>query len=124
MSEPKAIILTGASRGIGLAVARYLLGEKHNLFLVARTKEPLEKLKKEFPGQVEFLSTDLADFEVSGGFLRLCSSSSKSMSIWDRVEWHSRIKLEVRFFLSVLNLQAKVSFRPSGPDIFAYTFRV
>lgn len=66
MSEPKSIILTGASRGIGLAVARFLLGEKHNLFLVARTKEPMQALKKEFPGQVEFLSADLSDFEVSG----------------------------------------------------------
>lgn len=64
MSQPKSIILTGASRGIGLAVARYLLGQKHNVFLVARTKEPMEELKKEFPGQVEFLSADLADFEV------------------------------------------------------------
>ncbi|CZR63815.1 related to human corticosteroid 11-beta-dehydrogenase [Phialocephala subalpina] len=77
MSEPKSIILTGASRGIGLAIAKYLLGQKHNLFLVARTKEPMEKLKKEFPGQVEFLSADLADFEVGP---KVISQALKSFS--------------------------------------------
>lgn len=68
MSESKSIILTGASRGIGLAVAKYLLAEKHNVFLVARTKGPMEELKKEFPDQVEYLSADLADFEVRVDF--------------------------------------------------------
>jgi short-subunit dehydrogenase len=60
----KNIILTGASRGIGLAIAKYLLNEKHRVFLVARSREPLEGLKKDFPGQVEFLAGDLGDFEV------------------------------------------------------------
>jgi len=64
MAASKNIILTGASRGIGLAIARFLLQAQHNVFLVARTKEPLEKLKKEYPGQVEFLAADLADFDV------------------------------------------------------------
>ncbi len=64
MSEPKSIILTGASRGIGLAVARYLLRESHRVFLVARTAAPLEKLKREYPEQVEFLAADLSDFSV------------------------------------------------------------
>jgi short-subunit dehydrogenase len=65
MSNPKSIILTGASRGIGLAMARFLLKEGHNLFLVARSGEPLEKLKGEFKGQVEYLAADLSDFKVS-----------------------------------------------------------
>jgi len=64
MASSKSLILTGASRGIGLAIAEFLLKESHCLFLVARTKEPLEKLKKEFPGQVEFLVGDLKDFQL------------------------------------------------------------
>lgn len=71
MSEPKSIIITGASRGIGLAIARFLLKGGHKLFLVARSGEPLQKLKDEFEEQVEFLAADLSDFEVSG--LRLIS---------------------------------------------------
>lgn len=65
MSAPKHILLTGASRGIGLAIAKILLKDKHRLFLVARTAAPMEALKAEFPGQVEFLAADLANLEVS-----------------------------------------------------------
>lgn len=68
MLDSKSIILSGASRGIGLAIARYLLKGGHRLFLVARSEEPLEKLKEEFEGQVEFLGADLKDFEVGGFF--------------------------------------------------------
>ncbi|KAE9365338.1 NAD(P)-binding protein [Stipitochalara longipes BDJ] len=64
MSQTKSIVLTGASRGIGLAIARFILKEGHKVFLVARTGEPLQKLKDEFKGQVEFLVADLSDFEV------------------------------------------------------------
>ncbi len=65
MSNPKSIILTGASRGIGLAMARLLLKEGHKVFLVARSGEPLERLKGEFKGQVEYLVADLSDLKVS-----------------------------------------------------------
>jgi len=71
MADSRSIILTGASRGIGLAIARFLLKEGHKVFLVARTEEPLLKLKSEFQGQVEFLAADLSDFEV--GVLLLLS---------------------------------------------------
>ena len=69
MSTPKTILLTGASRGIGFAIAKYLLNAKHNVFLVARTAGPMEGLKREFPGQVEFLAGDVQDFKVSKVFL-------------------------------------------------------
>jgi short-subunit dehydrogenase len=64
MAPSKSIILTGASRGIGLAIAEYLLKESHKVFLVARTAAPLEHLKKEYPGQVEFFAGDLKHSEV------------------------------------------------------------
>ena len=101
MSEPKSIILTGASRGIGLAIARYLLGQKHLVFLVARTKEPLEALKREFPGQVEFLSADLADFEVCLVLLsklRLYLSSPNSSWEHSGFEPKSRLRAKVPAF--------------------------
>ncbi|KAI0994070.1 hypothetical protein K3495_g14113 [Podosphaera aphanis] len=60
----KNILLTGASRGIGLAIARYLLRGGHRVVCVARTREPLEGLRKEFPGQVEYLLGDLKKFEI------------------------------------------------------------
>ena len=64
MSASKVILLTGASRGIGLAIAHRLLQESHRVFLVARTSAPLEKLKGEYPGQVEYMAADLSDFSV------------------------------------------------------------
>lgn len=61
----KSILITGASRGIGLAIAKSLLKDGHNVFVLARTSAPLEELKKQAPGQVEFLAGDVADEQVS-----------------------------------------------------------
>jgi NAD(P)-dependent dehydrogenase (short-subunit alcohol dehydrogenase family) len=79
-STDKVIILTGASRGIGLAMARFLLQQekaKHKLVVVARTAGPLEELRKAYPGRVEVLVGDLGDFDVSlGGLGELRDSPS------------------------------------------------
>jgi short-subunit dehydrogenase len=64
MAPSRVIVLTGASRGIGLAMAKYLLKESHKLVLIARSAEPLEDLKKQYPGQVEVLAADLSDLSV------------------------------------------------------------
>lgn len=60
----KVIIVTGAGRGIGLAVSQYLLKASHRVVLVSRTESELEVLKKQYPSQVEYIAADLADFEV------------------------------------------------------------
>lgn len=60
----KVIIVTGASRGIGLAVAKYLLNASHKVVLVSRTKTELEAIKAQYPSQVEFLAADLTDTKV------------------------------------------------------------
>lgn len=70
MADPKVIILTGASRGIGLSIAHYLLKASNKVVVISRTAEPLEKLKASYPGQVEFLAADLADFSVCVSFMR------------------------------------------------------
>lgn len=41
------ILLTGASSGIGLEMARDLAAKNHHLILVARNEEKLETLRKE-----------------------------------------------------------------------------
>lgn len=60
----KTIIVTGAGRGIGLAISQYLLQKSHKVVLVARTQSELEALKKQYPSQVEYLAADLTDFQV------------------------------------------------------------
>ncbi|KAJ3959061.1 hypothetical protein N0V92_004350 [Colletotrichum tropicale] len=60
----KVIIVTGASRGIGLAIAKYLLKDSHKVVLAARSKDQLEALKSAHPGQVEYVAGDLGDFKT------------------------------------------------------------
>ncbi|QSS59752.1 short-chain dehydrogenase [Histoplasma capsulatum] len=59
----KTIIITGSSRGIGLAVAHYLLRlpASHNLILLARSRQPLQQLQEQYgPNRVEILTGDFA----------------------------------------------------------------
>ncbi|KAG6002248.1 hypothetical protein E4U21_003285 [Claviceps maximensis] len=62
--SPKVIIVTGASKGLGAAMARYLLGQSHNLVLAARSAEPLESMKRAHPGQVEYVAGDMTDSKM------------------------------------------------------------
>jgi len=52
--------------GIGWAVAQYLLGapRSNNLVVLARSREPLQQLQEQYPGQVEVLSGDLANLAL------------------------------------------------------------
>lgn len=57
----KVIIVTGASRGIGLAVATHLLKApaSHKVVLVSRSEKELQQVKSSFPSQVDYLAIDL-----------------------------------------------------------------
>ncbi|KAK4570149.1 hypothetical protein LTR86_002229 [Recurvomyces mirabilis] len=79
MSSAKTIILTGASRGIGHAIATNLLSKSHNLVLIARTEAPLRELGKQYPKQVQVLSGDLSDFTLGQKAVELASNKFGSM---------------------------------------------
>ena len=57
---PTAII-TGASRGLGLALARALAGEGYRLVIDARTATDLEAAARSLGGEVTALAGDVAD---------------------------------------------------------------
>ncbi|KAI4290200.1 MAG: hypothetical protein L6R35_000523 [Caloplaca aegaea] len=63
--DTKTIIVTGASRGIGYAIAEYLIRNSHNVVLLARSTGPLEDLKKRSPDRVSICVGDLADFSFA-----------------------------------------------------------
>lgn len=75
----KVILLTGASRGIGLATAHHLLKNSHKLVLVARSEAPLRDLESQYPNQVAFVAGDLADFAVSKKAVDLAVSTWKQL---------------------------------------------
>jgi uncharacterized protein len=67
VAEPKYALITGASSGIGECFARALATRKHNLVLVARSKDKLDALAAEFRSKhgVEAVALD-ADLSKPG----------------------------------------------------------
>lgn len=54
-------LITGASSGIGLDMARYLATKKFELILVARNKEKLEAIQEQLPTKVTIIVADLSN---------------------------------------------------------------
>lgn len=63
-SESKVIVVTGASRGIGLAIAKLLVHAGHKVVLTARGSEEMKLLCSQYPNQVQYLVGDMADASV------------------------------------------------------------
>ena len=57
----KVIVITGASRGLGKAIAQRLVKEKAKLALIARTKKDLEVLKDELKSECEIFVCDVSN---------------------------------------------------------------
>lgn len=71
----RVIILTGASRGIGLAIAQFLLKRQCRLVLMARSEDALEEIRAEYPDQVKVVAGDLADFSLGENAVNLATST-------------------------------------------------
>lgn len=92
-------LITGASGGIGLALARELAKRKIDLLLVARSEENLSKAKKEIVSQfgvrVEYFSADLSNAQGVSSVLDWISKNNLQINIlvnnagygiWGKVE--------------------------------------
>lgn len=60
----KVFIVTGASKGVGAAVAKYLLSQSHKVVLTARSQDLLDQIKQAHQGQVEYIAGDVTSPEV------------------------------------------------------------
>jgi short-subunit dehydrogenase len=61
------VLVTGASRGIGEAIARAFAARGATLGLVARTREPLERLAQQLPGEHAAIEADVAEADSIAG---------------------------------------------------------
>lgn len=81
----KTILVTGASRGkklailkmtsfssnspsqsgIGLAITKHLLGQSHNVVVLARSKDALEKIQAQYPQQVRVVVGDMSNLSLA-----------------------------------------------------------
>ena len=59
--EGKTVLVTGASRGIGLAIARALDREGAKLILVARNRGPLARAAAQLPGAAMSIAADVGN---------------------------------------------------------------
>jgi short-subunit dehydrogenase len=78
-------LITGASRGIGLAIARELARRKFNLLLVARTAPTLEQtahqLATEYGIQTDFLAIDLAEIGAARQVYDWCTNKKYAVQM-------------------------------------------
>jgi NADP-dependent 3-hydroxy acid dehydrogenase YdfG len=80
MAQSKVIIITGASRGIGLAASQYLISQGHRIAAVARSKPALEQLAAQSPDQVLPLAEDLSSLTVGKDIVDL------TLKKWQRID--------------------------------------
>jgi short-subunit dehydrogenase len=81
----KVSLITGATNGIGEAVARLLAGRKHNILLVARSEEKLKKLCEELSAkhgiQAHYIAADLSKPSAPSYIFEECGRKELSVSI-------------------------------------------
>lgn len=73
MSHPRVMLITGASSGIGAAVARQAASDGFHLVLLARSKDKLEALQAELSGEVLIVPTDVTSREQVAAAVKAAS---------------------------------------------------
>lgn len=85
MKQDGFALITGASRGLGMAFARALAGRHHNLVLVARSPEPLHvfasELRRSHPVAVIAMQADLSSCGAGQRLAEQLSSSGMPIDL-------------------------------------------
>lgn len=142
-------LITGASSGLGLSMAKYLSMKGVDLILVARDKEKLEAIKEILPGNVKIIVMDLssvqkvkelyvltrkedidilinnAGFGAFGDFKNTDLTNELSMIDTNIKAVHILTKvflrdMEKKDFGYILNVASSAAFQPGGPLMATY----
>ena len=69
-------LITGASSGIGYQMAKYLSELGHDLILVSRDKQKLQKMQEELKGEIKIIVADLSDASKVKEVYVLCKNEN------------------------------------------------
>ncbi len=81
MNHQRRIWLTGASSGIGLALAEQLAAQGHRVAMTARRREPLLALAERYPDQVLVVTADLTDIHA------VREAAERIDTAWGGLDW-------------------------------------
>ncbi len=69
-------LITGASSGIGYQMAKYLSELGHDLILVSRDKQKLQKMQEDLKGEIKIIVADLSDASKVKEVYVLCKNEN------------------------------------------------
>lgn len=122
----KSVLITGGSKGIGLACARAFAAEGCRLHLAARDRKRLEQAAQALGGQVQTHSVDLRDAAALGQLAKDCADldilvnnagdiPGGTIETIDNEKWRHAWELKVFGFINLTReVYARMKARKSG----------
>ncbi len=88
----KTILITGATSGIGSAIAHSLASADTHLILTGRNQQKLEDFKNKLPGEIEIHQVDLSSVEETNSFIDQVKLDNKNIDsmIFAASIWHGQ----------------------------------